>query len=78
MLKIIVIAIATATLTGIVALLADPATEIGTNTPRAIKGDRLDWHPGVACSQHSRPVYDGGCVRDRRRPVRQAIEVRIV
>lgn len=79
--KNIVIAIAATALFGSVAyVLAVPDTEVMTSISQpAIKGDQLDIRPlGTACSQHVWPYYDNTCLRDRRRSMGWAREVRVV
>jgi hypothetical protein len=47
--------------------------------PKVVKGDRLDIRPiGKDCTQQAWPYYETNCLRDRRRPMAQARDVRVV
>jgi hypothetical protein len=55
-----------------------PRVEAGTPVPGA-KSDRLDTRPlGPSCSQKAWPYFEAGCLRDTRRTMGQAREVRLI
>ncbi len=73
-------AIAAAIVAGIMTILPGASEQVSASAPIGIgKSDRIDVRvPDARCAAQTWPHFDAACLKDRRQPMGQARQVRII